>query len=172
VGLPRAIEGAWPQVIVQECVVHLIRSSCRLVGRKDAAAVAKALKPIYTAPSLDAAEYALAQFEADWSTRYPALIDQWRAHWSTFIPFLDLGPHTRRVLYTTNMIEALNGRIRNAVQRHGHFPNEAAAKKVVYVCVRDYGRHRNEVPVNTKVRDWKPVLNELIAVYGERVEVP
>jgi transposase-like protein len=172
VGLPRALEGAWPQVIVQECVVHLIRSSCRLVGRKDAAEVAKALKPIYTAPSLDAAEYALAKFEADWSSRYPALIEQWRAHWSTFIPFLDLGPHTRRVLYTTNMIEALNGRIRNAVQRHGHFPNEAAAKKVVYVCVRDYGRHRNEVPVNTKVRDWKPVLNELIAVYGERIELP
>jgi transposase-like protein len=70
------------------------------------------------------------------------------------------------------MIEALNGRIRNAVQRHGHFPNEAAAKKVVYVCVRDYGRHHNEVPVNTKVRDWKPVLNELIAVYGERIALP
>lgn len=170
-GLPKALEGAWPQVIVQECVVHLIRTSCRLVGRKDVPAVAKALRPICTAPSLQAAEYAIDAFDREWSPRYPALAEQWRAHWSTFIPFLDLGPRTRPVLYTTNMIEALNGRIRNAVQRHGHFPNEAAAKKVVYTCVRDYGRNRAEVPVNTEVRDWKPVLNELIAVYGDRIEL-
>lgn len=170
-GLPDALSSVWPQVTVQQCVVHMIRSSCRLVGRKDAGAVAKALKSVYAAPSAEAAAHALDQVEREWGGRYPALIDTWRERWETFIPFLSLSRHVRRVLYTTNMIEALNGRIRNMVHRHGHFPNEAAAKKVIYTCVRDYGKSRHDGPVNTTVQNWKPVLNELITVYGERIEL-
>jgi transposase-like protein len=69
------------------------------------------------------------------------------------------------------MIEALNGRIRNAVRRHGHFPNEAAAKNVIHTGVRDYGKPRHDGPVNTTVQNRRPVLNELIAVYGERIDL-
>lgn len=171
VGLPDALGSVWPQVTVQQCIVHMVRSSCRLVGRKDSGAVAKALKMVYSAPSADAATHALRQVEQQWGDKYPALIEQWRTHWDTFVPFLSLSPHVRRVLYSTNMIEALNGRIRNAVHRHGHFPNEAAAKKVIYTCVRDYGKPRHDGPVNTSVSNWKPVLNELITIYGERIEL-
>jgi putative transposase len=171
VGLPDALGSVWPQVTVQQCIVHMVRSSCRLVGRKDVGTVAKALKTVYSAPSADAAAHAFKQVEAQWGGKYPALIDSWHQHWDTFIPFLSLSPNVRRVLYTTNMIEALNGRIRNAVHRHGHFPNEAAAKKVIYTCVRDYGKPRHDGPVNTTVQNWKPVLNELIAIHGERIDL-
>jgi transposase-like protein len=171
VGLPDALGSVWPQVVVQQCIVHMVRSSCRLVGSKDAGPVAKALKTVYCAPSVDAAVHALSRVEEQWGDKYPALIDSWHRHWDTFIPFLSLSPQVRRVLYSTNMIEALGGRIRNAVHRHGHFPNEAAAKKVIYTCVRDYGKSHHDGPVNTTVQNWKPVLNELITVYGERIDL-
>jgi putative transposase len=109
-GFPDAIEAVWPQATVQTCVVHLIRASMRYVSYGDRRAVAAALKPIYTAPTLDAAADALDTFELDWGDRYPAAVKVWRTSWERFIPFLAFAPPIRRIIYTTDDIVNLSGR--------------------------------------------------------------
>ena len=134
-GFPDAIEAVFPQAWVQTCIVHLIRQSLRFVPDKHRRQIAKDLKPIYTAVDADAAAEALARVEADWGERYPMIGKTWREAWEHVIPFLAFPPDVRRVVYTTNTIEALHRQIRKTIKTRGHFPTEEAARKLIYLAI-------------------------------------
>ena len=134
-GLPDAIAPVWPQTIMQTCVVHLLRNSFRYASRRDWDAIAKALKPVYTAPTEAAALDAFAEFGGHWEAKYPAIVRLWENAWAEFVPFLSFDTEIRKIICTTNAIESLNARIRRAVKARGHFPNEQAALKCVYLAV-------------------------------------
>ena len=134
-GFPEAIEAVFPQAWVQTCIVHLIRHSLRFVPDKHRRAVAKDLKPIYTAVDADAAAEALATFEHEWGQPYPMIGQTWREAWEHVIPFLAFPPDVRRVVYTTNTIEALHRQIRKTIKTRGHFPTEEAARKLIYLSI-------------------------------------
>jgi putative transposase len=134
-GLPDAIGTVWPQAITQTCVVHLLRASFRYAARQDWDKISKALKPIYTAPTAKAAEDRFLDFQEEWGAKYPAVVRLWENSWAEFVPFLQFDPEIRRIVCTTNAIESVNSRIRKAVRARGHFPNEQAALKCVYLAV-------------------------------------
>ena len=145
-GLPDAIGVVWPQAIVQLCVVHLIRASLRYASRRYWVPLSKDLRPIYTAPDEAAAAAALEEFAAAWGERYPAIVKVWRAHWEEFTPFLAFPPEVRRVIYTTNLIESMNARLRKVTRNRGQFPSEQAALKVLYLAVRNLQDYRTRTP--------------------------
>ena len=167
-GLPDAIEATWPQATVQTCVVHLLRASHRYAAWSDRKAVAKALRPVYTAVDAQAAEAALDAFEAGIGARYPAVVNLWRRSWEQFIPFLDYPPDVRRVIYTTNMIENINRQLRKATKTRGHFPNERSALKLLYLAIRNITTTRGG-PQGTGTTGWKRCLNQLAIRYPERL---
>ncbi|WP_375336049.1 IS256 family transposase [Nocardia sp. SYP-A9097] len=134
-GLPEAIGQTWPTAVVQTCIVHLLRASFGYAGRQDWAAIAKALKPVYTAPTEAAALERFYEFAEVWGTKYPAIVRLWENSWAEFTPFLAFDTEIRRVVCSTNAIESVNARIRRAVRARGHFPNEQAALKCVYLAV-------------------------------------
>ncbi|MEV6071613.1 IS256 family transposase [Nocardia sp. NPDC052001] len=134
-GLPEAIGQTWPAAVVQTCIVHLLRASFSYAGRQDWAAIAKALKPVYTAPTEAAALERFYEFAEVWGTKYPAIVRLWENSWAEFTPFLAFDTEIRRVVCSTNAIESVNARIRRAVRARGHFPNEHAALKCVYLAV-------------------------------------
>ena len=128
-GLPDAIGVAWPQATVQLCVVHLIRASLRYASKRDWGQLTKDLRLIYTAVDEQAAETAMDEFEQSWSARYPSIVKLWRTHWAQFVPFLAFPPEVRRVVYTTNLIESMNARLRKVTRNRGQFPTGQAASK-------------------------------------------
>ncbi|MFF4384485.1 IS256 family transposase [Kitasatospora sp. NPDC001547] len=134
-GLPDAIAAVWPQAVTQTCIVHLIRASFRYAARQDWDKVSKALKPVYTAPTEDAALERFVEFTEAWGRKYPAIVRLWENAWAEFVPFLSFDAEVRRVICTTNAIESVNARIRKAVRSRGHFPNEQAALKCVYMAI-------------------------------------
>ena len=134
-GLPEAVETVWPATIVQTCVVHLLRNSFRYAARQDWDKIAKALKPIYTAATEEAALERFAGFADTWGKKYPAIVRLWENAWEEFTPFLRFDAEIRRIVCTTNAIESVNARIRRAVKARGHFPNEQAALKCVYMAI-------------------------------------
>ncbi|SEE72395.1 Transposase (or an inactivated derivative) [Streptomyces sp. 2231.1] len=134
-GLPDAVGEVWPQTVVQTCVVRLLRASFRYAGRQDWDKIAKALKPVYTAPTEDAATSRFLQFSEEWGGKYPAIVRLWENAWADFVPFLQFDAEIRRIVCTTNAIESVNARIRRAVRARGHFPSENAALKCIYLAV-------------------------------------
>ena len=135
-GLPEAIDATWPLALVQTCVLHLIRNTFRLASRRHWDAMARDLRPVYTAPSEQAAKERLAEFNEVWGEQYPAVTRLWENSWSEFAPFLDYAPEIRRVIYSTNAVESLHARMRRATRARGHFPNEQAALKCLSLAVR------------------------------------
>jgi putative transposase len=134
-GFPEAIEAVFPQTWVQTCIVHLIRASLRYVNYRDLKQVASALRPIYNAPNADAALVELERFDSQWGQRYPATVMAWRTSWENVIPFLSLPEELRRAVYTTNTIEGLHRQIRKAIKTRGHFPDQQAATKLIYLAI-------------------------------------
>ena len=131
-GFPEAIEATWPQTMVQTCTVHLLRAAMRFVSYTDRKRVAAALKPIYTAPTADAAQTELLAFaESDLGRRYPATVATWEHAWERFIPFLAFPPELRRIIYTTNSVESLNYQLRKIIKNRGHFPTDDAVIKLL-----------------------------------------
>ena len=136
-GFPDAIEAVFPQATVQTCLVHLIRRSLAYVSYKERRALAAALKTIYRAPTEAAAQGALEALEAGaWGQKYPAIMRSWRSAWEHVVPFLAFSEPIRRAIYTTNAIESLNSTVRRAVRIRGHFPNDRAATKLIYLALR------------------------------------
>ena len=163
-GFPQAIEAAFPRTQVQTCVVHLLRHSMSFASYKDRRAVAAALKAVYTAPHAEAAEAALAEFEeSDLAARYPAIAPSWRRAWAEVIPFLDYPPEVRRLIYTTNAIEALNSKIRRAVRTRGHFPSDDAAAKLIYLAL-----NATSTEWKRSVRDWHAVKSQFAIIFEDR----
>ncbi len=134
-GLPDAVETVWPRTTVQTCVVHLLRNSFRYAARQDWDKIAKLLKPVYIAATEDAALERFAEFADAWGRKYPAIVRLWENAWEEFTPFLRFDTEIRRIVCTTNAIESVNARIRRAVRARGHFPNETAALKCVYMAI-------------------------------------
>jgi putative transposase len=134
-GFPEAIEAVFPAAWVQTCIVHLIRASLRYVNYRDRKKVTSALRPIYTAPNAEAALTELERFDGEWGERYPATVNAWRISWEHVIPFLSLPDELRRAVYTTNTIEGLHRQIRKAIKTRGHFPDEQAATKLIYLAI-------------------------------------
>lgn len=134
-GLPDAVAEVWPRTVVQTCVVHLLRNSFRYAARQDWEKIAAALKPVYTAPSEEAALDRFGEFCDTWGAKYPAIVRLWENAWAEFTPFLTFDAEIRRIVCTTNAIESVNARIRRAVRSRGHFPTEQAALKCVYLAV-------------------------------------
>ena len=187
-GFPEAVEATWPRSLVQTCVVHLIRASMRFVSYQDRKAVAAMLRPIYTAPSEDAALLALAAFaDSPWGKRYPATVATWENAWDRFIPFLAFGPALRKVIYTTNSIESLNYQLRKIIKNRGHFPSDAAAVKLLWLSIRNIedkrARERAKEASRPKgtprkapgylvegitIQGWPAALGELALHYPDR----
>src|SRR5436190_5020652 len=151
-GFPEAIEAIFPQTVVQTCVVHLIRHSLKYVPRREREQVARELKAIYTATDGAAASEALDAFDHKWGAQLPPVAKAWPENWEYVIPFMAFPPDVRRVVYTTNPIEALNRQLRKAIKAKGHFPNEEAAKKLIYLSII------NATPKWTRVAGWTKAL--------------
>jgi putative transposase len=166
-GLPEAITTTWELATVQACIIHLIRNTFRFASRKYWDEISRDLRPVYTAPSEAAARERFGEFNAKWGKQYPAISRLWQNAWSEFIPFLDYDVEIRRVICSTNAIESLNARYRRAVRARGHFPNDTAALKCLYLATRALdptGRGRARWAMR-----WKPALNAFTIAFQGRI---
>jgi len=166
-GLPDAIGEVWPRAVVQTCVIHLIRASLRYASKADWGVIAKELKPIYTAPTEQAALDAFAEFSTKWEVKYPAIVRLWTNAWAEMVPFLAFDVEIRRIVCSTNAIESINARFRRAVNARGHFPTEQSALKVLYltICSLDpTGKGRTRWS-----NRWKAALNAFDITFDGRV---
>jgi putative transposase len=170
-GLPDAISVIWPQAVVQLCVVHLIRASLRYASRKYWVPLSRDLRPVYTAADEAAAAAALEVFAGQWEDRYPAIVKVWRAHWEEFVPFLAFPPEVRRVIYTTNLIESMNARLRKVTRNRGQFPSEQAALKVLYLAIRNLEDFRRP-NVGIRSSGWKQALQAFTIYFEGRIPTP
>jgi putative transposase len=190
-GFPEAIEATWPRAVVQTCTVHLIRASLRFVPDSDRKAVAAALKLIYTAPTAPAAAAEHDGFDgSSWGQKYPATVRVWRQAWERFIPFLEFPPALRRIIYTTNSIESLNYQLRKIIKNRGHFPNDEAVIKLLWLAIRDIeakraaerakeagrpkGQPRKAPPKlveGAQVQHWNQALGALTLAFPGRLDV-
>ncbi|TDE19223.1 IS256 family transposase [Nonomuraea mesophila] len=166
-GLPQAVETVWPRTIVQTCVIHLLRNSFRYAARQDWDKIARALKPVYTAPTEEAALERFYEFCETWGRKYPAIVRLWETSWAEFVPFLAFDVEIRKVICSTNAIESVNARIRKAVRARGHFPNETAALKCVFMALMSLdptGQGRKRWTMR-----WKAPLNAFQIAFEGRL---
>jgi putative transposase len=187
-GFPEAIEGTWPQSVVQTCTVHLIRAAMRFVSYADRKKVAAALKPIYTAPTVESAQAELLAFaDSALGKKYPAAVSTWENAWDRFIPFLAFPPELRKIIYTTNAIESLNYQLRKIIKNRGHFPTDDAVIKLLWLAIRDIEDKRARARAREKglppgqrraparlvegavVQGWKQALGALALHYPDRL---
>jgi len=163
-GMGEALGVVYPATTLQTCIVHLIRNSLDYASWKDRKALAAAIKPIYTAPSAEAAQAELDAFgQGPWGQRFPTVAASWRRVWDKVIPFFAFPPEVRRVIYTTNAIESVNARLRKIIKTRGHFPSDDAATKLIWLALRnitaDWGRAANH---------WKTAMNQFAILYEDR----
>ena len=166
-GLPESINTTWQYAKVQACILHLIRNTFRYASRKDWDELARDLRPVYSAPSAEMAGVRFEEFADKWGGRYPAIINLWRSAWEEFIVFLDYDVEIRKIICSTNAIESLNARYRRAVRARGHFPNDQAALKCLYLVTRSLdptGRGRARWTMR-----WKPALNAFAITFAGRI---
>jgi len=155
-GFPDAIAAVFPRTQVQACIVHLIRNSLDLVSYKDRKTVAAALKEIYRARDAEAGRAALEDFaEGPWGHKYPAIAQSWRRHWGEVIPFYAFPSDVRRIIYTTNAIEALHSKLRRAVRARGHFPTDEAVLKLLFLVL------------NLAAKEWRMPAREWTAAKAQ-----
>ena len=163
-GFPDAILAVFPEATVQTCIVHLLRQSLAFVSYKDRKAVAAALKEVYRATDAAAGEAALAALEdGPWGRKYPAIGQSWRRAWSEVVPFYAFPADVRRLLYTTNAIEALNAKLRRAVRARGHFPTDEAALKLLFLVL-----NRSEKEWRMPPREWAVAKAQFAVLFSER----
>jgi putative transposase len=167
-GLPDAIRSIFPDTVVQTCVVHVIRNAMRFVSYKDRKPLARSMREIYTAPTLEAAELALGEFTKLHGTQYPGAVDVWNNAWNEFTPFLDYPAELRKVVYTTNQIESINFQLRKITKNRGHFPDKDAAMKLIYLGLRNITTRRGGES-GTGTHGWKIALNTLTQIFPGRL---
>jgi putative transposase len=172
-GLPAAIEAVWPDAIVQTCIVHLTRASLRWVNYKDRKKVAAQLRQIYAAPTEQAARQALDGWgDSEIGRQYPAIKRHWEAAWEQVIPFFAFPPEVRKVIYTTNMIESINYRLRKISKTRGHFPTDDALVKLLYLGCRDLGvdHIRQTAGRGLATGSWTAALNQFDLMFPGRLD--
>ena len=163
-GFPEAITAVFAQTQVQTCIVHLLRNSLEFVSWKDYKAVTQALREIYRAENADTARQRLEEFaESDWGRKYPTIAPLWRRHWEQVIPFLTYPLEMRRAIYTTNALESVNMRLRKIIKSRGHFPNDEAAAKLLYLALRNISQKWTMPP-----RDWKLAMSQFAILFEDR----
>jgi putative transposase len=163
-GLRNAVESVFPQADVQLCVVHHIRNVTKFVSYKDRKLLCSAMRPIYTAPTIEAAELALDRFAQSWEARYPASVAAWRNHWNELTTLFKYPVELRRMIYTTNAIESLHSQMRKNIANRKVFPNDEAVIKILFLNLRNF--------VNrwTKRQGWDIVMNQLMMIFGDRLK--
>jgi transposase-like protein len=167
-GMSEALAAVYPATTLQTCIVHLLRSSLEFANWKERKPLAAALRAIYTAPGADAAMTALDEFErGPWGTRFPTVVASWRRAWAHVIPFFAFAPEIRRVLYTTNALESLNARVRKIIKTRGHFPNDDAATKLIWLALRNIS-----AAWSRSSPAWRPAMNQFAILYGDRFLAP
>ena len=167
-GMEQSLNAVFPATTLQTCIVHLIRSSLDYANWKERRVVAAALKPIYTAPTVEAALAALVEFEqGPWGQRYAPIAQAWRRAWDRVIPFFMFPPAIRKVIYTTNAIESINAQLRRAVKTRGHFPSDEAATKLLWLVLRNVTDGWGSA-----THDWKAAMNQFAVIYAERFTDP
>jgi transposase-like protein len=167
-GMEQSLNAVFPTTTLQTCIVHLIRSSLDYASWKERRTVAAALKPIYTAATVEAALAALATFEqGPWGQRYAPIAEAWRRAWDRVIPFFTFPPAIRKVIYTTNAIESINAQLRRAVKTRGHFPSDEAATKLLWLVLRNITG-----AWGSATHDWKAAMNQFAVIYAERFTDP
>ena len=164
-GFPEAIASVFPKAQVQTCIVHMVRHSLRFVPWKDKKQVAADLKLIYKAENAEAAEKRLTEFEEKWDGKYPTIGQSWRRNWEQIIPFLAYPGEIRKIIYTTNAIESLNSSLRKAVKARGHFPNDQAVTKLLYLAIKNLTAKWKKPP-----RDWTSAMNQFAILFDERLQ--
>ena len=163
-GFPEAINAVFPETQVQTCIVHLMRHGLSLCSYKDRRPVAKDMKAIYRAENAEAAADRLAEFEELWGAKYPSIAASWRRHWQEIIPMFAFPPEIRRLLYTTNAIESLHRCLRKVIKTRGHFPNDEAAAKLLYLALRNIEKGWKAAP-----KEWLPALNQFDILFADRL---
>jgi transposase-like protein len=167
-GIPQALGAVFPATTLQTCIVHLIRNSLDYASWKDRKALAAALKPVYTAVNADSAAQALDEFEAGpWGQRFPNIVATWRRAWDRVIPFFAFPPAVRKLIYTTNAIESLHSQLRKIIKTRGHFPNDDAATKLIWLALRNISANHGR-----SVREWREAMNQFAILYEERFTEP
>ena len=167
-GIPEALGAVFPATTLQTCIVHLIRNSLDYASWKDRKALAAALKPVYTAVNADSAAQALDEFEVGpWGQRFPNIVATWRRAWDRVIPFFAFPPAVRKLIYTTNAIESLHSQLRKIIKTRGHFPNDDAATKLIWLALRNITANHGR-----SVREWREPMNQFAILYEERFTEP
>lgn len=163
-GLPEAIKAVYPKAKIQRCVVHQLRNCFKLIPWKDRRAVANDMKPIYNATTREAAELALDKFEEQWGKRYPKVISSWRDNWVELSTYYDLPTELRKLIYTTNAIEAYNRGLRKYTKARCIFPNQLGLEKALYLAMKNITKKWTG-----RVGNWTTILNELMLYFPDRV---
>jgi len=163
-GMSEALAAVYPQTTLQTCIVHLLRHSLDFATWKERKPLAGALRPIYTAPSADAASAALEDFaRGPWGTKFPTVVDSWRRAWTHVIPFFAFPPEVRRILYTTNALESVHAQLRKIIKTRGHFPNDEAATKLIWLALRNITAKWARGPIH-----WKAAMRQFAILYDDR----
>jgi putative transposase len=162
-GFPEAIEAVYAKAQVQLCIVHLVRHCLNCVSWNKRRAVASAMRPIYAAPTREAAELALNEFAAQWDQTHPTLSQVWRRNWERVTPFFAFPAEVRKVIYTTNAVESLNMSLRKIIKTRSSFPSEEAALKLLYLALRNHSKKW------TFVQGWREALNRFQILWPERM---
>ena len=163
-GMPEALEAVFPDTTLQTCIVHLIRNSLDFASWKDRKSLAAALKPIYCAPTAEAAADELEAFaQGAWGIKFPPVVTAWKRAWDRVIPFFAFPQPIRKVIYTTNAIESINAQLRKTIKTRGHFPTDDAATKLIWLSLRKITGEWSR-----STRDWKEAMNQFAIMYGDR----
>ena len=163
-GMAEALQAVFPATTRQTCIVHLIRNSLDFASWKDRRALAQAIRPIYRAPSAEAAEAEMLDFErGPWGQKFPTVVAAWRRAWDKVIPFFAFPPAVSRVVYTTNAIESINARLHKIIKTRGHFPSDDAANKLIWLALRNITADSGRA-----AQDWKVAMNQFAILYADR----
>jgi transposase-like protein len=165
-GFTQTIRTVFPQSATQVCVVHQIRNSCRYVVWKDKREFTHDMKDIYAAPTRQAAQAALESFASKWGSKYGYAIKSWKDNWEELTVFFDFPIEIRQIIYTTNLIENLNGKIRKYTKNKLSFPTDEAVLKSVYLALREVTK-KWTMPI----RNWGIVLDQFLTIFGNRIKI-
>ena len=163
-GLPDAVRSIFPQADVQLCVVHQIRNATKFVSYRDRKPFCAAMRPIYTAPTAEAAALALDRFAEAWGARYPMSVASWRNHWDGLTAFFKYPVEFRRLIYTTNAIESLHSQMRKNIASRKVFPHDEAVIKILFLNIRNFSLRW------TRRQGWDIVMNQLAVLFADRLK--